>query len=273
MLFRIQYCQQFIFIWPGCAFNLDTSSPDFPPHLIDENKKIVLPVIEGTARIINLAEGQKVTISCLGTGNLMNATELQLNPATCTAASTLLLADGSELTYDETTCAQQNKEILVEQGTCANGPGTFIRNGWQFGADFIPLFDMCHDKALALNYYAIDTVFGRSANADDKTNDRPYYFSQDIYYSGLSVNTQYTQVEQTKTIAMIVGSDALAAQYIRPNTEYYLARGHMAPDADFIDAASQDASYYFMNTAPQFQTFNNGNWKYAFLILLKYFAF
>lgn len=249
---------------------MDTSSPTFPPHLIDENKKIVLPVIEGTARIINLNEGQQVTVSCLGVGNLLNATGLQLNPATCVASSNLQFADGTEFSYDELTCLIQNHEVLVEQGTCANGPGTFIRNGWEFGADFIPLFDMCHDEALALNYYAIDTVYGRSANADDKTNDRPYYFSQDVYFPGISVNTQYTQVEQTKTIAMIVGSEELAAQYIVPNTEYYFARGHLAPDADFIDAASQDASYYFMNTAPQFQIFNNGNWKY---VSFNYFFF
>lgn len=240
---------------------MDTSSPPFPPHLIDTNKKIVLPVIEGTARIINLSEGQQVTVSCLGNGNALTATGLQLNPATCVASSNLQLADGTELSYSQLGCLVQNHEILVESGTCANGPGTFIRNGWDFGGEFIPLFDMCHDEALALNYYSIDTVFGRSANADDKANDRPS-FSQDVYFPGLSVNTLYTQAEQTKTIAMIVGSDALAAQYIKPNTEYYMSRGHLAPDGDFIDAGSQDASYYFMNTAPQFQTFNNGNWKY-----------
>jgi hypothetical protein len=245
---------------------LDTSSPAFPPHLIDENKKIILPVIEGTSRIINLSEGQQVTISCLGTGNVMQATNLQLNPATCTASSNLQLADGTVYSYAQTGCLKQNKEVLIEQGTCANGPGTFIRNGWQFGADFIPLFDMCHDENLALNYYTIDTVFGRSANADDKENSRPS-FRQSTYYPGLSVDTLYTQAEQTKTIAMIVGSDALAGQYIVPNSEYYLSRGHMAPDGDFIDAASQDASYYFMNAAPQFQTFNNGNWKYVLNII------
>lgn len=256
---------------------MDTSSPTFPPHLINENLKIVLPVIEGTARIINLNEGQQVTVSCLGTGdygNLLNATGLQLNPAICVASSNLQFADGTEFSYDELSCLIQNHEILVEQGTCANGPGTFIRNGWEFGASFIPLFDMCHDESLALNYYSINTVYGRSANADDKTNDRPYYFSQDVYFPGLSVNTFYTQAEQTKTIAMIVGSDALAAQYIVPNTEYYFARGHMAPDADFIDAASQDASYYFMNTAPQFQIFNNGNWKYdSYFLFINSFLF
>jgi hypothetical protein len=217
--------------------------------------------MEGTARIINLSQGQQVTISCLGAGNYMKANGLQLNPATCAGSSNLQLADGTQYSYSQTGCFKQNKEVLIEQGTCANGPGTFIRNGWQFGADFIPLFDMCHDKNLALNYYTINTVYGRSANADDKANSRPS-FSQSSYYPGLSVNTLYTQAEQTKTIAGIVGSDALAGQYIVPNTEYYLSRGHMAPDGDFIDAASQDASYYFMNAAPQFQTFNNGNWKY-----------
>ncbi len=41
----------------------------------------------------------------------------------------------------------------------------------------------------------------------------------------------------------------------------YLARGHLSPDADFVLDPQQDATYFFMNVAPQFQAFNNGNWK------------
>ena len=38
-------------------------------------------------------------------------------------------------------------------------------------------------------------------------------------------------------------------------------QGHLSPDAGFIYNVEQDATYYFLNVAPQFQSFNNGNWK------------
>ena len=37
----------------------------------------------------------------------------------------------------------------------------------------------------------------------------------------------------------------------------YFARGHLSPDAAFIEGAEQDATYFFFNVAPQFQSFNN----------------
>ena len=54
------------------------------------------------------------------------------------------------------------------------------------------------------------------------------------------------------TVAAIVGSDELAAKYINVSAQYYLARGHLAPDGDFIDANSQDSSYYFINVTCKF---------------------
>lgn len=40
----------------------------------------------------------------------------------------------------------------------------------------------------------------------------------------------------------------------------FLSRGHLAARTDFIYGIHQQASFYFLNAAPQWQTFNGGNW-------------
>ena len=49
---------------------------------------------------------------------------------------------------------------------------------------------------------------------------------------------------------------------LSPSSNNYLAKGHLTPDASMVYDFQQRATYYFINVAPQFQAFNNGNWKY-----------
>ena len=44
-------------------------------------------------------------------------------------------------------------------------------------------------------------------------------------------------------------------------SQNWLARGHLAPDASFVYQEEADATYFYINVAPQFQSFNNQNWK------------
>ena len=62
----------------------------------------------------------------------------------------------------------------------------------------------------------------------------------------------------------ILGSNTFKGTTIIENTASgtnYFAKGHLSPDAGFVYNVQQDATYYFVNVAPQFQSFNNGNWK------------
>ena len=71
------------------------------------------------------------------------------------------------------------------------------------------------------------------------------------------------QDQQKKTIAEIVRSQDLADQYVQDfDSDIYLARGHMAPNADFIFYSWMDTTYHFINVSPQWQAFNGGNWMY-----------
>ena len=40
----------------------------------------------------------------------------------------------------------------------------------------------------------------------------------------------------------------------------FLAKGHLAPSDAFIYKLEKAGTYYFINVAPQFQSFNGGNW-------------
>ena len=58
-------------------------------------------------------------------------------------------------------------------------------------------------------------------------------------------------------------SQDLADKYVQDfNSGLFLARGHLAPNADFLFYSWMDSSYHFINVAPQWQTFNGKNWFY-----------
>jgi len=40
----------------------------------------------------------------------------------------------------------------------------------------------------------------------------------------------------------------------------FLSRGHLVAKADFVYGAQQRSTFWFLNVAPQWQTFNGGNW-------------
>lgn len=82
----------------------------------------------------------------------------------------------------------------------------------------------------------------------------------------------YTVNEQRRTIARILRSDQLAAELIPGNGELSLSRGHLAARSDFIFGNHQLASFYFINAAPQWQSFNGGNWNTLEQYLKRYVA-
>ena len=66
---------------------------------------------------------------------------------------------------------------------------------------------------------------------------------------------------QRATVAELVGSQELADKYIGDmSSQLFLSRGHLAPNADFIFYSWQDSTYWFINVAPQWQSFNGAHW-------------
>ena len=96
------------------------------------------------------------------------------------------------------------------------------------------------------------------------------------------MNKLYSKKAQKSTVTALLGGvtsieDETIIETSSSGTDYF-AKGHLSPDAAFVYNVLQDATYYFINVAPQveniqlkthyltntlsqFQSFNNGNWK------------
>jgi len=79
------------------------------------------------------------------------------------------------------------------------------------------------------------------------------------------LNKLYSKKAQKSTVTALLGGvtsieDETIIETSSSGTDYF-AKGHLSPDAAFVYNVLQDATYYFINVAPQFQSFNNGNWK------------
>lgn len=90
---------------------------------------------------------------------------------------------------------------------------------------------------------------------------RPRWTEGDFFnLGGIPLDTIYTRNEQRITINTLLGLDVNSTKYVQLDNNLFLARAHLSANADFIFGTQRRASFYFLNAAPKWHTFNAGNW-------------
>lgn len=137
--------------------------------------------------------------------------------------------------------------------------GTIVDVGFTVGTRFLRVFTSCHDTRTEENYYT-EYSFTPASDGQERGVVRPAW-AQGDFFPGKNVDLIHTRNNQRRTIATILDSTSAAARFIEePDSDVFLARGHMAAMTDFISANEQRSTFFFVNSAPQWQTFNGFNW-------------
>ena len=75
-----------------------------------------------------------------------------------------------------------------------------------------------------------------------------------------SMYNKDSQVKQVKKLLSKNIHDGHPVIEDTPSGHNFFTKGHLVPSSDFVYYAEKYATYYFINTAPQFYSFNNINW-------------
>jgi hypothetical protein len=163
---------------------------------------------------------------------------------------------------------------MKEDGKCGNDKmSTMVLIGWNTEGTFKEQIRVCFNKIDSEPLYSSAIINGTGLAAQDAGGSRPsfkegYHYG---YYRDVSMNEAYAQTNQETVFNTTFGS-ALAQKYLDTSKQLYLARGHLIANSDFVWDPMQDATFYYMNAAPQYQVINNGNWKLCNL-KFSYFKF
>ncbi|XP_066942147.1 uncharacterized protein [Macrobrachium rosenbergii] len=245
-----------------CVWNKDEDYPQKPPLIIDASFNIVLPVMEEGKRIVRVPKNSAITLAC--PGSKIAGLEKEVVQAKCSGGQAIKVGK-KRMALKDLSCSKKAKEsIRKDAGKCGEeGTGVLEIIGFEIANldRFYEVIDICYDERLETNLYSKHILHGRSIAAKDVDPKRPPFKAAKGFFN-ISISKSYSVKEQKRLMEDILESNDLASTVIDYSKQYYFAKGHMAPDADFVTEAEQDATYYYINAVPQWQAFNNGNWKY-----------
>ncbi|XP_033161004.1 uncharacterized protein LOC117141599 [Drosophila mauritiana] len=163
---------------------------------------------------------------------------------------------GAKIQFSDLVC-NHSMPYTVERldrscGSDTPSPSTsyLYRVGYDTGdGRFVATMELCHDPNHLRTHYAHHQLTPANVHFQKKLK-RPR-FSTAGHFTGFDMARIYSHKSQEKLIV---------PGLIDVKSGLFLARGHLTAKADLIYASQQKSSFNYMNVAPQWQSFNGGQW-------------
>ncbi|XP_026469685.1 uncharacterized protein LOC113373613 [Ctenocephalides felis] len=254
----------------GCEVAITGGLGDPQPlFIIPGTNKFLEP--KDDSGILRLEYNQKVELACAGSEFstskmpwfwwLTGAVYVETMMATCIEGSSFELPWGKSNISTARCVSNPYHEAKPTGRRCGRreSRSEIYEIGFQLSSGrVLKLFDLCHDRDMAETLYSHHKM--TPANAGYQHSVPRPNFIQGKHYD-FSVDNAYKRKSQKSMIAKILNSTKLANQLVHDTNDYFMARGHLAAKVDFIYGSQQRGTFYFLNVAPQWQTFNGGNWE------------
>ncbi|KAJ3665305.1 hypothetical protein Zmor_000806 [Zophobas morio] len=241
----------------GCSFSVHGQSERNAPILLQKDMSLVVP---NNGRV-ELGSWEKITVACPDPKNYLIGFQSNMTQAQCVQGSILRMGN-HDVNFTHFLGDFHCKKIVrgtVSKTTkkCGGNKGHIYKIGYPISPGlFIKVIEVCYDASAGQTLYTKHSLHGQDIKHASKSSYRPGFSPEG---SAVSVSIAYKQTFQKATFSKLLKSALLAEEYI--NKKSYLVRGHLSPDADFLFAATQFTTHYYINVSPQWQAINAANWK------------
>lgn len=210
---------------------------------------------------LRMASGQQVELFCSAPGFAAPFASMRRLNASCLAGHDFLV-HGRIVRLGSVHCVQDVAHTARRSRRTDNPcpPNvTHIEVGFVVDAQrFLWTMDSCHDERLESTLFTHHRMAPENGGYQ-RSITRPF-FTGGNFFNGRNVDRMYTGSVQRQTMTGILGASRVAELWDDAQN-WFLARGHLAARSDFIYAPEQRSTFYLTNAAPQWHSFNSGNWE------------
>ncbi|KAM3955545.1 LOW QUALITY PROTEIN: uncharacterized protein ACR2FA_010539 [Aphomia sociella] len=237
----------------NCACTLDLNK-DFgvPPPVYLRDGQFLSPDGSGA---ISLQRSETVQVACPGsrrrvvTGN--TTTGYDFVEAHCIVNKTFRVDRWIGQFVDVHCNIQPSPDVVATRERCY-GNNEVISVGFDIRNKFYQLYEACFDRGRLTTLYVKHRLTPASIFSQSNYGNKKFI---DGLHHEKVINSAYKQ--QAARIDAVLGP-GMSKNYI--TRKQFLARGHLAARTDFIMRSDQRATYQYVNSAPQWQRGNSGDW-------------
>nr|ANW11473.1 LolEndo [Bichromomyia olmeca] len=196
-----------------------------------------LMALQPSGQLTSIASGESLSIFCPGDPQ-------KIHKITC----------GRDFDLSKYTCSAKTKTETIEtKEKCGNG-GKWYKIGIPLPTgDFHTIYRTCFNRELLTPIYSFHTLNGKAVGYHVKHIRGSFRTTKSVYGK---VNIDNLYKKHISRFEKIFGS----SQTFFRKPLFYLSRGHLSPEVDFTFGTEQHATEIYLNTAPQYQSMNQGNW-------------
>ncbi|XP_050311028.1 uncharacterized protein LOC126746740 isoform X2 [Anthonomus grandis grandis] len=246
-----------------CQINIRDLPQRKPLLRNPRTQRILLPDQAGSS-VITLRAGEHMEIDCPGSNIVVDSslTIGEIADAQCVSGTTLRIQN-RVVDFGSVVCSRRVASVArYTNAACWNRRGREVEVGFLFtDGHFIQEMTTCFDPVSRDVYYSLFDLLHQIGD-QNTGGTRPGWTEGTFYNLGVRLDNLYPNAPQRITINRLVGLPDESTKYVQPTGNYYLARGHFTARADYIYYAQQEATFHYINSVPQWQTFNGFNWAY-----------